>query len=172
MNLDSAALAAFRMRCWYELGDTAHDHYIQDYDQLLHDAYTMRQDIVKKLRTEFPSRKRLPAGKADTLAELLVTALLADFYGKAYDSRPVDFVGRCYAILPKVANDVLRCYLLVLLFWLDGPDQALKSQIDSLMPLWNKSSSTPEDQYVRDLYHALTTPLGYLGHGWSGDMPK
>lgn len=159
MNLDSAALAAFRMRCWYELGDTAHDHYIQDYDQLLHDAYAMRQDIVKKLRAEFPSRKRLPAGKADALAELLVTALLADFYGKAYDSRPVDFVGRCYAILPKVANDVLRCYLLVLLFWLDAPTPELQSRIDALMSTWPSDALTPEDHYVQALYHAITTPI-------------
>ena len=159
MPLDSHTLAAFRMRCWYELGDTAHDHYVQDYSQLLHDAYLMRQDIVKTLRTEYPTRKRLPAGKTDTLAELLVTALLADFYSKGYDSRPVDFVGRCYAILPKVTNTVLRCYLLVLLFWLDGPDPELQSQIDTLMPLWNQSTLTPEDQYVRDLYHALTTPI-------------
>ena len=99
------------------------------------------------------------AGKTDTLAELLVTALLADFYSKGYDSRPVDFVGRCYAILPKVTNTVLRCYLLVLLFWLDGPDPELQSQIDTLMSLWNQSTLTPEDQYVRDLYHALTTPI-------------
>lgn len=159
MDLTSSALAAFRLRCWYELGDTAHDHYIQDYDQLLHDACTMRHDIFKKLRSEYTPKKRLAHDKADTLAELLVTALLADYYGRPYDNHPMDLVGRSYAILPNIDNDILRCYLLVLLFWLDGPDQGLKSQIDSLMSLWNKNSLTPEDIYVRDLYNSITTPF-------------
>ena len=160
MELTSSALAAFRLRCWFELGDTAHDHYIQDYNQLLHDASIMHRDIVRKLRADYPSKKRLPDGKADTLAELLVTALLADYYGRPFDSHPLDLVGRSYAILPKVSNAVLRCYLLVLLFWLDGPTPELRSRIDALMSTWSPDALTPEDRYVQSLYHAITTPLG------------
>lgn len=159
MTLDSATLTAFRMRCWCELGDTAHDHYIQDYDQLLRDACAMRQHIFKKLRAEYPSMKRPPANKADTLAELLVTAFLADFYGRPYNDNPIDLVGRSYAILPKIDNHTLQCYLSVLLFWLDAPTPELKSQIDDLMSTWSPDALTPEDKYVQSLYHALTTPI-------------
>lgn len=155
-NLDSAALAAFRLRCWYELGDTAHARYVQDYSQLLRDACTMRHDIVKKLRTDYLSKKSLVDGKADAMAELLVTALLADYYGRPH-THEMDFVGRSYDILPKVGNDILRCYLLVLLFWLDGPSQGLKSQIDTLMSFWNNDDLTPEDRYVQSLYHAIAS---------------
>ena len=155
MELTSSALAAFRLRCWYELGDTAHDHYIQDYDQLLHDASAMRHDIYKKLRAEYTSKKRLAHDKADTLAELLVTALLADYYGRPYDNHPMDLVGRSYAILPNIDNDILRCYLLVLLFWLDAPTPELQSQIDRLMSFWSPDTLTPEDKYVKELYSVV-----------------
>lgn len=142
------------MRCWYELGDKTHPHFVQDYEQLQYDASAMREHIIEELKTDYPARKRLPDGKADALAELLVTALLADYYSRGFNDKPADFVSRSYDLLPKIGNTTLLCYMLVLLFWLDEPTNTLKTQIDSLMSTWKEEELTPEDKYVKELYEA------------------
>ena len=142
------------MRCWYELGDRAHQHFVEDYEQLQRDACGMRERIIQELKTDYPVRKRLPDGKADALAELLVTALLADYYSGGFSDTAADFVSRAYGIVPKIGNTTLLCYMLVLLFWLDEPTEELKARIDSLMVSWREEELTPEDRYVKELYEA------------------
>ena len=160
--METGTLAAFRMRCWYELGDKAHQHFVEDYAQLQRDACGMREQIIQELKREYPERKGLPEGKADAVAELLVTALLADHYGGGFSDTAADFVSRAYGIVPQIANSTLLCYLLVLLFWLDEPTEELKERIDGLMASWREEELTPEDRYVKGLYDATANVKEYM----------
>ena len=149
---DSASLAAFRMRCWHELDASDGVHYIQDYFQLVDDAEQMRGRIKDTLRKCYPRGRRVSDDKAEYLGELLVTALLEERFCIYHGNRPEEFYGRTYSLIPQLKNKKLLCYMLVLLFWLDKPDDAMRLRIDNLMSMWTEQDAMPEDKYVRDLY--------------------
>ena len=174
-QFDSQSLATFRMRCWHELADMDHPHYIQDYMQLADDARRMHVAITQRLCRDFPAHQPLDATRAEAEAELLVTVLLADHYATTCScqpsdpSQPSDLRQRAYALLPHLRDKRLLCHLLVLLLFTDShsspalqsqasptfqPHSAstLQSQILPLLPTLEQQN--PEDRHIQNLYHA------------------
>lgn len=163
--LDTLQLAAFRMRCWYEMGDREHPHYVEDYRQLAKDSEQMRAAIMPHLSKKVSAAKLHHEDYVNSQAELLVTALLGEYFCQHFDSDLLSaLLSRGYALLPWLTNRQLLCYLLVLLFFFEEtPTKAMKSRIDGLMVIWKKKTMTLEDQHLRKLYRAKLENLRYFG---------
>ena len=150
-------MAAFRMRCWYEMGDISDRHYVQDYWQLVDDAQRMRTQIIGTLHKEFPLDKRLTDEHADALAELLVTALLSEQYCVGAASTVYELLEQAYRLVPQLTNKQLLCYILVLILFYDKhPAKGMRRQLDGMLSSWQTDALSPEDRYVLELYRATT----------------
>lgn len=163
-SLDTLHLAAFRMRCWYEMGDKLHPHYVEDYRQLADDSEQMRKAILPHLSKNLSISRLHSETFVNSQAELLITVLLAEYYCQQFDSDLLSsLLVRANALVPWITNRQLLCYLLVLLFFFeDNPAKTMKSRIDGLMAMWKQKDITLEDEHLRKLYRAKLENLRYF----------
>jgi len=153
------------MRCWYELGDMDHPHNVDDYCQLTKESVQMCKAIMPLLARKFPAVTTQGEEYVNTQAELLITALLAEHYCHQFDGSYLStFLTYAQAILPRLTNSYLLCYLLVLLFFIDeSPTKAMKRRIDKIMLMWTAKDMTLEDRHLKNLYNAKLETLRFLG---------
>lgn len=152
---DSVSQMLFRMKCWQEIGNNTSCHTLSDYTSLLEEAPRMSRNIVRRINAMYSKGFRCSEQKINEQAELLVTALLAQFFCPWYGLDSERLVQSARMILKRLINKQLLCYLCVLLFALcDRPD-SLKRNIDGYMSSWNEDTLTPEDKEIRKFYQAI-----------------
>lgn len=163
MPLNPAELAAFRMRCWFEMSDTKLPHFASAYHQLVEDADTMCNQILLHLMKKGKSFGRNYEDSVNTEAELLITALVGEFFCRPLSShRFTCLISQARTLIHRLTNQQLLSYVLVLLFYYDeNPAKGMMSQINGMMKMIPAGEMTPEDKHIRNLYKSKLEQLRY-----------
>ncbi len=159
-TLDPVGLMMFRMRCWHEIGDDTVPHTLPDYTALLTDAPLVSRGILRHITASYPKDLRCSGHKINELAELLVTALLAQYFCPWYGLDTVRLIQFGQTLLKRVIDKQLLCYLCILLYAFSEPTVTLRRTIDAYLSGWDETTLTPEDHAIRQFYHTIREGAG------------
>lgn len=153
--LDPVGQMMFRMRCWHEITDDTQPHTLSGYTALLSEAPSVSRHILRHITATYPRDIRCSGRRVNELAELLVTALLAQYFCPWYGLDTVRLIQLAQALLKRVIDKQLLCYLCILLYAFSEPTDALRRTIDAYLTAWDEATLTPEDHAIRQFYHAI-----------------